>query len=290
MIRARRHARSPGRAWIGVSGYDYPHWSGSFYPEGLPRRQWLRFASRAFDSIEINGTFYSLKSPDAFRRWSAEADRPGFVFALKGSRYVTHNLKLRNAEQALANFFASGVLALGRQTGPFLWQLPDTYRFTPERLAGFLELLPGSSVAASALARSHDARLKRGALTEPAARVRYRHAFEVRHESWLHPEMYALLRERGAALVVADTAGRWPLVEELTADFVYVRLHGSRELYVSGYSDGELDRWAERVVSWRSGARDVYVYFDNDARAHAPHDASRLRARVDGHAPAPAAS
>lgn len=274
---------APARAWIGISGYDYPGWKGAFYPEGLPRSRWLGHASRSFDSIEINGTFYSLKSPAVFQRWAAEVPARDFRLALKGSRFVTHNLKLRNAEGALANFYASGVLALGRLTGPFLWQLPGTYAFSPERLEGFLRLLPRDSAAAEALARGHAARLRGGALTEAAARVRLRHAFEVRHESWFHPEMYALLRQYGAGFVVADTAGRWRLVEEVTADFVYVRLHGSRELYASDYTDPEIDDWAARVAAWLGGppARDVYVYFDNDARVHAPHDAKRLRGRVD---------
>ncbi len=218
-----------------------------------------------------------------FRRWAADAPEDGFVFAVKGGRFITHNLKLRNAEQALANFYASGVLALGRKTGPFLWQLPDSYRFSPERLEGFLRLLPRSAADAEALARGHNDRLRRGALVRAAADVRYRHAFEVRHESWFHAEMYALLREFGAGFVIADTAGRWRLVHEVTADFVYVRLHGSRELYVSGYTDEELDEWSRRVVGWLRGrpARDVYVYFDNDAKVQAPHDARRLRGRVD---------
>jgi uncharacterized protein YecE (DUF72 family) len=271
------------RSWIGISGYDYPGWKGRFYPAGLPRSRWLRYAAEAFDSIEINGTFYSLKAPSTFRRWTSQVPGPPFVFAVKGGRFITHNLKLRNAEPALANFFASGVLALGDRTGPFLWQLPGTYAFSPERLEGFLRLLPRSSVEAAALARGHNDRLPGEALTEAETELPLRHAFEVRHESWFHPEMYALLREHGAGFVVADTAGRWRLADEVTAGFVYVRLHGSRELYVSDYTDGELDEWARRVHSWLSGppARDVYVYFDNDAKVHAPNDARRLRARVD---------
>jgi uncharacterized protein YecE (DUF72 family) len=280
---AESKADARSGSWIGISGYDYPGWARGFYPEGLPRSRWLTYAASVFDSIEINGTFYSLKSPAVFRRWTAAVPERDFRFALKGSRFVTHNLKLRNAEGALANFYASGVLALGRLTGPFLWQLPGTYAFSAERIDGFLRLLPRSSREAEALARGHDERLKRGALTEAAADIPYRHAFEVRHESWFHPELYAILREFGAALVVADTAGRWRLVDETTADFVYVRLHGSRELYASRYTDDELDSWAERVSGWLAGPppRDVFVYFDNDARVHAPHDARRLRERVD---------
>ena len=273
------------RTYVGISGYDYARWRGAFYPESVPKREWLAYASRCFNSIELNGTFYSLKSPAVFERWAAEVPQDDFVFAVKGGRFITHNLKLRNCERALGNFFASGVLALGRATGPFLWQLPATYRFDPERMDAFMRLLPRDSIAAAATARAHDHRLRRGALVEPerGLRVRYRHAFEVRHESYFRDEFYDILRSHGCALVIADTAGRFPYSEEITADFVYVRLHGSTELYVSGYSDAELDRWAARIRRWRGRGketRDVFVYFDNDAKVHAPHDALRLAERL----------
>lgn len=265
-----------GRAYIGISGYDYPGWRGRFYPWELPRRKWLAYASSHFDSIELNGTFYSLKSPDVFQRWAAETPRTGFVFAIKGSRFITHNLKLRRAEGALANFYASGILALGRKTGPFLWQLPDSYAFDAERIETFLRLLPRTSAAAEDLARGHDTRLRRGSLVKAAARVRYRHAFEVRHPSYFVPGFFALLRKHRTGYVIADTAGKWTLSEEVTASFVYVRLHGSRVLYGSQYTDEELATWATRVRAWSSAGRDVYVYFDNDRHAYAPHDALTL--------------
>ena len=274
------------RAFVGISGYNYKNWRGAFYPADLPVRRWLEYASREFNSIELNSTFYSLKSPAVFERWAAAVPAEGFVFAIKGSRFITHNLKLARAEGALATFYASGVLALGRLTGPFLWQLPATYRFDAERLDRFMRLLPRDSRAGEALARgaltNHGAhaRLRRGALVEAAARVPFRHAFEVRHPSYFHPEFYDLLRAHGIAFVPADTAGRYGFAEEVTADFVYARLHGSRELYVSGYTDEELDGWAERVRAWLAGGRDTYVYFDNDAKVHAPHDARRLAERV----------
>jgi uncharacterized protein YecE (DUF72 family) len=270
----------PGRAFIGISGYDYKPWRGRFYPDDLPARRWLEFASRRYNSIELNGTFYSLKSPTVFERWLAEVPARDFVFAVKGGRFITHNLKLRNVERALGNFFASGVLALGKSTGPLLWQLPATYRFDAERMDSFMRQLPRSSRDAEAVARQHDERLRRGALVEAAAPVKYRHAFEVRHPSYFHEEFYAILREHGFAFVIADTAGKFPYAEEVTADFVYVRLHGSRQLYVSGYTDAELDEWASKVTRWRNDARDTYVYFDNDAKVHAPFDAARLAQRV----------
>src|SRR4051812_22173913 len=269
----------PG-AFIGISGYDYKPWRGPFYPEALPARRWLEFASRRFNSIELNGTFYSLKSPPVFERWATEVPDEKFVFAIKGGRFITHNLKLRRAEASLGNFFASGVLALGTLTGPFLWQLPGTYRFDAERLDSFMRLLPRDAREGEAVARMHDDRLRRGALVEAAAPVPFRHAFEVRHPTYFHDEFYALLREHRMAWVVADTAGKFPYAEEVTADFVYVRLHGSRELYASGYTDAELDEWARKIARWRRTGRDVYVYFDNDAKVHAPFDAKRLMERV----------
>ena len=269
-----------GRVFIGTSGYDYRGWRGRFYPKDLARRRWLEHASRLFNSIELNGTFYSLKNPEVFRRWERETPARGFVFAIKGSRFITHNLKLRRAEGALANFYASGILALGRKTGPFLWQLPDGYRFEPERIDAFLRLVPRTSAAAEDLARGHDARLRGGALVKAAARVRYRHALEVRHPSYFHPEFFALLRAHRTGFVIADTAGRWTPSEEVTARFVYVRLHGSRVLYGSDYTEEELSAWAARVRRWSGEGRDVYVYFDNDRHAYAPHDALDLRRLV----------
>lgn len=232
--------------------------------------------------MELNGTFYSLKSPAVFERWVSETPDDGFVFAIKGGRFITHNLKLRNAETAMGNFFASGVLALGRKTGPFLWQLPATYRFDAERLDSFMATLPRDSAEGEAVARAHDGRLRRGALLEAAAAVPFRHAFEVRHESYFHEEFYEILRRHRCAFVVADTAGKFPYAEEVTADFVYVRLHGSRQLYASSYTDEELAEWAAKLDRWRSAGRDVYVYFDNDMKTHAPFDAERLVRRVRG--------
>ena len=201
----------------------------------------------------MNGTFYSLKSPSIFARWATEVPDRGFVFAIKGGRFITHNLKLRNCERALGNFFASGLLALGAKTGPFLWQLPATYRFEAERLDRFMRMLPRDSLAAEDVARHHDHRLKQGALLEAVdgRRIRYRHAFEVRHPSYFCEEFYDILRANHCALVFADTAGKFGYAEELTTDFIYARLHGSTELYASGYTDSELDDWAARIRRWR---------------------------------------
>ena len=281
--RSRPRSSEP-RLHIGISGFDYPRWRGAFYPAALAKRRWLWYASRTFPSIELNGTFYSLKTPAVFARWVREVpDDGGFVFSIKGSRFITHNLKLRRAEQALGNFFASGLLALGEVTGPLLWQLPATYAFDAERIDEFLRLLPRTSAEAEAVARRHDQRLRDAPLVRASADLRWRHALEVRHESYLRDEFFALLRRHDCAFVIADTAGKFAYAEEVTADFVYVRLHGSRQLYVSGYADDELDAWATKVRAWRDGGRsrrDVFVYFDNDARVHAPFDALRLMARL----------
>jgi uncharacterized protein YecE (DUF72 family) len=276
------HSTERARAFIGISGYNYKGWRSSFYPPRVPVREWLAYASRQFNTIELNGTFYSLKTPAVYRRWVSETP-DGFVFAVKGSRFITHNLKLGHPAQALANFYASGILELGDKTGPFLWQLPPTYPFDQARLEGFLRLLPGNSSRGARLALQHDRRVPDPAV-KSAVRMVYRHAVEFRHPSYFGEECYALLRKYGVALVIADTAGKFPYAEVLTANFVYVRLHGSQALYASRYSDAELDSWTKRLVEWSRDSgrnrRDLYVYFDNDAHAHAPHDALRLAERV----------
>ncbi|HEU4620168.1 MAG TPA: DUF72 domain-containing protein [Gammaproteobacteria bacterium] len=280
------------QARIGISGWRYAEWRGKFYPEGLPQRKELAYAASLFDTIEINGSFYSLQRPESYARWYSEVP-DGFLFAVKGSRYITHMLRLVRVETALANFLASGVFELEDKLGPFLWQLPPSMKFDRDRLAAFFDLLPRDGAEAAKLARRHDARVKGRARLAIDARRKLRHAVEVRHESFVHPEFVELLRERGIALVVADTAGKWPLLEDVTADFVYVRLHGDTELYASGYSSHALDRWARRIRAWLDGGeapdarragrkprrrahREVFVYFDNDAKVHAPFDALEL--------------
>jgi uncharacterized protein YecE (DUF72 family) len=286
-------ARRDGDIRIGLSGWLYPGWRGKFYPTGLRQKDELAYAAQRVDTIELNGTFYSLKRPADFARWRALTP-PGFVFAVKGGRFITHVKRLRDAETALANFFASGVLALGDKLGPFLWQLPRNFAFDPERIAGFLAVLPQDSEAAAMLARRHDHRVAGRALTETDRRRPLRHALEIRHASFVDPAVIQLLRRHNIALVFSDGVG-WPYVEDVTADFVYIRLHGAEELYASGYEAAALARWAARIVRWAQGGqpddarlsapdtapprgrRDVYVYFDNDAKVRAPADAQALR-------------
>jgi uncharacterized protein YecE (DUF72 family) len=232
------------------------------------------------NSIEINGTFYSLQRPSSFVRWREETP-DDFVFSVKGGRFITHMKRLLDIESPLANFFASGVLALGPKLGPLLWQLPPTFQFDEERLASFFTLLPRSTSAASALAARHDDRLSGDRVaTDVVAEAPLRHAVEVRHPSLATGRMYTLLREHDVALVVADTAGRWPAVEEVTSDFIYIRLHGADELYVSGYTAEALDNWAAKIRTWLGRGLDVYAYFDNDVKVHAPYDAMALLRRL----------
>jgi uncharacterized protein YecE (DUF72 family) len=209
------HHRRVGRVRVGISGWRYPPWRGTFYPSGLPQRLELSHAASLLDTVEISRSLYSLQSPAAHRNWHAAtpADSP---FAVKGGRFITHMLKLRGVEQALAP------------------------------------------------------------LTEPGPRRRIRHALEVRHHSFASPELPALLRDHDVSLVVADTAGKWPLLEEVTSDLVHVRLHGAEELYVSGYDDAALRAWAAKVRGWAERA-DVVVHFGNDAKVRAPYGARALR-------------
>jgi uncharacterized protein YecE (DUF72 family) len=286
-----------GKVFIGVSGWRYTPWRGNFYPVGLAQARELHHASRHFNSIELNGSFYSLQRPAFYAQWAAQTP-PGFVFAVKGGRYITHMLKLRNAQTALGNFFASGLFALADKLGPILWQFPPNLGFHPEVFEAFLAALPTTTDAAAAVAAGHDQRLEGRALLQPLHRQRLRHAVEVRHESFVDPAFIALLRRYKVAWVVADTPQPWPLFEDVTADFIYMRLHGSTELYKSRYTGAQLDRWAACIDAWRNGrepvdarrispkaapvraSRDVYCYFDNTDKLHAPDNARELMARL----------
>jgi uncharacterized protein YecE (DUF72 family) len=272
------------RCYVGVSGWRYPRWRGDFYPKGLRQRDELTYAAERMTSVEINGSFYSLQRPSSYAAW-AEATPDDFVFAVKGGRFITHLNQLRDVETPLANFFASGVLALGRKLGPMLWQLPARMALSPDRLEAFLALLPRTHDEAAALAARHDDKLAEDRVlaaigTGVPPDMPIRHALEPRHPSFETAEAREILSRHGVCMVVADSAGTWPTMPDATSDFRYVRLHGETELYASGYTDESLDRWAGQCREWLAEGHDTYVYFDNDAKGHAPHDAVRLLDRL----------
>jgi len=287
-----------GTIRVGVGGWTYEPWRGTFYPKDLPQRCELDYASRRFSAIEINGSFYSLQRPESYAAWYAQTPE-GFTFALKGGRFITHMRKLRDVEEPLANFLASGLFNLRDKLGPILWQFPPNFKYDRARLEPFLELLPRDTESACRLARRRSAWMKGRVRLGIDAKRELRHAIEIRHESFLNSSFVELLRAHRIALVIAETAGHWPLYEDLTADFVYVRLHGDQELYRSGYDDAALTRWAQRIRAWsagrepsdarkivdvklpRGGARDVYCFFDNtDATLRAPFDAQTLMKKL----------
>jgi uncharacterized protein YecE (DUF72 family) len=279
---------------IGISGWTYAPWRGVFYPEGLRQKDELPFASRQVSSIEINGTFYRQQAPKSFTAWAAAVPED-FVFSIKGPRFITHIRRLSDIEGPLANFMACGLLNLGGKLGPILWQFPPSFPLDLDRFAHFLDCLPKDTAAAAALAAHHDGWLREKAATAIDENRPLRHAVEIRHESYRDPVFVDLLRAHGVALVCADTV-EWPRLMDVTADFLYLRLHGSEAIYASGYDDAALDDWARRVTAWAAGGepedadrvggkaarqkRDVFVYFDNDLKVRAPTDARGLMRRL----------
>ncbi len=275
-----KHPR--GRAYVGVSGWRYPRWRGDFYRKGLRQRDELGYLAEQMNSVEINGSFYSLQRPSSYAAWRA-AVPADFVFALKGGRFITHLKRLRNVETPMANFFASGPLALGPTLGPVLWQLPERVQLDEKVLEEFLRLLPRTTTDAARLAARHDDKLPADrTLTEAETDQPLRHALEARHPSYDTDAARNLLRRRGVAMVHADTAGRWPAMGDGTAEFHYLRLHGEKRLYGGGYDARSLRCWADRIGVWRDEGHDVYVYFDNDADGRAPYDAVALAKLLAG--------
>ncbi|WPN29560.1 DUF72 domain-containing protein [Pseudomonas sp. P5_109] len=283
---------------IGISGWRYVPWRGDFYPKGLIQRRELQFASRAVNSIEINGSFYALQRPERYAQWYGETPA-GFVFSVKAPRFITHIRRLRDIHKPLANFFASGVLELKEKLGPILWQFPPSFKFDAELFETFLDQLPRETEKAATLARQHDAHVNGHASLKAYTKQPLRHAVEIRHESFVDPLFVRLLKRYNTALVIADTAGKWPYREDITSDFVYLRLHGAEELYASGYTPQALKRWGERIEAWHHGqqpddpqliaprqkpkackSREVFRYFDNDSKVRAPFDARLLLERL----------
>ncbi|WII72598.1 DUF72 domain-containing protein [Bdellovibrio sp. 22V] len=277
---------------VGISGWRYKPWRGVFYPEDLAQNKELFYASRQINSIEINGTFYSTQSPESFKKWYAETPKD-FVFSVKCPRYITHIRRLNDIEIPMANFFASGVLHLKEKLGAFLWQFPPSFRFEEEKIENFFKLLPRTMKEAAKLAQKSDRREPSFPEGAKSSSQILRHAMEVRSHTFENPDFIDLLREYKVALVFADTAGKWPYIEDVTSDFVYLRLHGDEEIYKSGYDEPTLNWWADRIKLWRGGKqpqdalamsdkafpkgkKDVFVYFDNDIKVRAPEDAKSL--------------
>lgn len=281
---------SSGSIRTGIAGWVFAPWRGEFYPPGLKRTQELAYASERLGAIEINATFRALQKPASFRNWASQTP-DGFVFSIKGPQLVTHIRRLKDVETPLANFFASGPLALGERLGPFVWQLPPNLSYDAGRMEEFLTLLPSTPADAAAFAGRHE-----DWMTEAATGVEgiktIRHAIEVRHESFADPDFIAQMRRHNVALVTADTA-EWPTLD-VTADFVYCRLQGApgRE----HYEEADLDRWASRLAAWSGGRpmtdgrfvaplpeekpRDVFAFFVSTDKVHAPANAMAVARRL----------
>lgn len=282
---------------IGMSGWRYPPWRGQFYPEKLTQAKELEYASRTLSSIELNGSFYSLQPPSSYHAWH-DATPDGFVFSMKAPRFITHIRRARDVEKPIANFLSSGLFALQDKLGPILWQFPPNFTFDAAVVEPFLALLPHDTDAALALAKQHDAMMNGRTFLEVDKKRPFRHAMEIRHASFIDEKFVALLRQYGVALVIADTSGEWPQMEDVTADFVYLRLHGQEALYTGEYSDEALDAWESKIRTWHGGGeprdadrtakrlpksakgRDIYCYFDNDQKVKSPYDAQRLALRL----------
>jgi uncharacterized protein YecE (DUF72 family) len=235
---------------VGCSGWSYSHWREGVYPEGVPQRRWLEHYATLFDTVEVNATFYRLPRRETVAGW-VERTPPDFLLAVKASRFLTHVRRLSDVGRGLERFYDRiAPLLDSPKMGPVLWQLPETFHRDDERLAGALARLPAG-----------------------------RHCFEFRHKSWFAPEVYELLREHGAALVIGDHPARPFQAHELTADWTYVRFHSGSRGRRGNYSDGELETWARRIAAWRSRA-EVLAYFNNDWEGFAVRNALALRARL----------
>jgi uncharacterized protein YecE (DUF72 family) len=261
-----------GRIRIGIGGWTYEPWRGTFYPDDLTQKRELEFASRQLTSIEINGTFYGAQKPETFAKWRDETP-DDFVFSLKAPRFATNREVLADAGRTVARFFAGGVLELKEKLGPINWQLLPTKKFDAADFEGFLKLLP----------------------KEASGRA-LRHVVEVRHESFRSPDFISLAREHGVAVAIAGDS-RYPQIADATAPFVYARIMGTKEAAASGYSDAALDLWAARARAWASGAavegldyvegpradgkaRDVYLYVISGHKVRNPAAAMALIRRL----------
>lgn len=262
-----------GTIRTGTAGWVFAPWRGTFFPKGLVQKNELAYAASRLTSIEINATFRANQKPASFARWAGETPE-GFQFSVKGPQLVTHIKRLKNCAEPLANFFASGPLALGNRLGPFVWQLPPNLAFDRESFAAFLELLPKTTEAYLALAGQADS-TKAEPFLDATGIGTIRHAIEPRHQSFDAPEANDLLAKYNIARVIADTAEN--PARELTADFAYCRLQGPARLDANGYGQADIDEWAETMGQWRDAGRDVYAYFVHEDKLHAPANAIALR-------------
>jgi len=261
-----------GTVRVGIGGWVFEPWRGTFYPDGLPQKRELEYAAGHLGSIEINGTYYGSQKPESFAKWRAETP-DGFVFALKGSRYITNRRVLAEAGPSIEKFITGGLTELKEKLGPINWQFMATKKFDPADFEAFLKLLP----------KSHDG-------------IALRHAVEVRHDSFSTPEFIALLREYGVAVITAADSD-YPQIADVTAPFVYVRIMGTKEAEPNGYADADLDRWAERARIWakgevpagldtaapaagKAGPRDVFLYVISGDKVRNPAAAMALTQRL----------
>jgi len=242
------------KVFIGTSGFAYPHWRGIFYPQDLSPKDWFLYYVKHFDTVELNVSFYRLPRKEAFASWRKKAGN-NFVFAIKGWRMISHIRKLKKCQEEIKKFFeaANGLKSemlnlKSKNYSIILWQLPPSLKLDSSLLADFLAMLPGN----------------------------WRYAFEFRHPSWGSEKTWEILRKHKAAVVFQDFSG-WPVFEEITADFVYLRFHGKESLYSSCYTEKELKDWAGKIKSWQKQGLDVYAYFNNDALGYAIENAKRLK-------------
>jgi len=282
---------------VGFSGWTFPGWKEDFYPKGLSSKDELQFASRKVNPIEINGTFYALQKPATFQHWYDQTPRD-FCFSVKAGQFITHVLRLKEVNEPLANFFASGLLCLREKLGPILWQFPPNVMLKDDRFEKFLKLLPHDSRAAEKLARRHGSKVKGRAWTDAGGDYPVRHAFEFRHPSFKNPYFIEMLLAHNVAVVFGDSGKKSsPYMEDLTADFVYARMHGQDKRYSKGYTKSAIERWAKRIETWAAGKqpkdaelvssekpraikRDIFIYFDTEVKEYAPYDAMNLLKRL----------
>jgi uncharacterized protein YecE (DUF72 family) len=271
-----------GRAVVGMAGWVFPAWRGTFYPKGVIQKNELEYASSQVTSIELNGSFYALQKPASWIGWRNRTP-DDFVFSVKAPKFITHERKLLDVREPLANFFASGILALGAKLGSVLWQLPPNLAFDPELIEQFLAQLPHTTTDALQLARERSDRMTGREHLETDAVRPVRHSLEVRHASFDRPEFVELLTKYRVAAVLGESAGKWPMIDVQTTDFRYARLHADEAMRPGGfYDEAAIEEWATRAEGWLDAGLDAYLYFDNDTKVRAPVDAVSLIARLGG--------